>query len=527
MRYIALLAILALLCNVAWQQTAHAQCTNATSFGTVTLPTAGGTATINCNYAGEYGTWNGAVSGTVYVFTSTIATDFLTIRSGTPTGPVVAFGTQPITWISAFTGAVYVHVNTDPACGTASACRNITATVPFGCLNTTSYGSQTLPAAPGSFPTITCNFAGEYGTWSGAQVGKKYIFTSTIATDYLTVHTGSYDGPVVAYGTQPLTWNSSYTGTVYVHVNTNSSCGTAGTCRDIAAYIPVPNDFCTAAIPISCGTPVTGSTVGATSDSALGSCATGSGVTPNNGIWYVLGGASGATTISLCGSSYDTKLHVYSGSCAALTCIASNDDFCGLQSQVSFTAAAGTTYYVLVNGFGSATGSFTLNATCSQTPPCAQTPVTNTYTNSTAVAIPTGPGVVTSTITINNALAKITDVNLTTFITHTNCADLDITLTSPEGTVVTITTDNGGVNDNLFNGTVWDDDADPGNTPPFAAATNAAFNWVVDRAYTNLLTATPLVPEEAMGAFLGENPNGTWTLTISDDLSANGGNLSS
>jgi proprotein convertase P-domain-containing protein len=35
----------------------------------------------------------------------------------------------------------------------------------------------------------------------------------------------------------------------------------------------------------------------------------------------------------------------------------------------------------------------------------------------------------------------------------------------------------------------------------------------------NLLrrTATPLTPEEPLAAFDGENPNGTWTLTISDD----------
>ncbi len=43
----------------------------------------------------------------------------------------------------------------------------------------------------------------------------------------------------------------------------------------------------------------------------------------------------------------------------------------------------------------------------------------------------------------------------------------------------------------------------------------------------NLVTATPLVPEEAMAAFIGENPNGVWTLTISDDQGGDGGTLSS
>ena len=42
----------------------------------------------------------------------------------------------------------------------------------------------------------------------------------------------------------------------------------------------------------------------------------------------------------------------------------------------------------------------------------------------------------------------------------------------------------------------------------------------------NNQTATPLVPEEALAAFNGENPNGTWTLTISDDNAGDGGQAS-
>ena len=41
------------------------------------------------------------------------------------------------------------------------------------------------------------------------------------------------------------------------------------------------------------------------------------------------------------------------------------------------------------------------------------------------------------------------------------------------------------------------------------------------------MAKTDLVPEEAMGAFGCENPNGTWTLTISDDAAAGGGTLNS
>ncbi len=150
--------------------------------------------------------------------------------------------------------------------------------------------------------------------------------------------------------------------------------------------------------------------------------------------------------------------------------------------------------------------------------------VTTTFaSNNTPLAIPTGPAVVSNTAVVAGAGSFVWDINLQTFLTHTFAADLDITLTSPAGTVVTLTTDNGAGNDNVFNGTIWDDDANPGGQVPYT--TNNGL--VTDNVYVNLTTASPLVPEEAMGAFFGEDPNGVWTVTISDDLTGDGGSLDS
>jgi subtilisin-like proprotein convertase family protein len=145
------------------------------------------------------------------------------------------------------------------------------------------------------------------------------------------------------------------------------------------------------------------------------------------------------------------------------------------------------------------------------------------FTNSTPVTIPTGPAVVTSTLVVAGADTYLIDLNLTTFITHTFASDLDITLMSPAGTVCTLTSDNGLGNDNVFNGTVWDDEANPGGQVPYATNNGLA----TDHTYVNLVTATPLVPEESFGAFRGEDPNGTWTITVSDDFAADVGTLSS
>jgi uncharacterized repeat protein (TIGR01451 family) len=148
-------------------------------------------------------------------------------------------------------------------------------------------------------------------------------------------------------------------------------------------------------------------------------------------------------------------------------------------------------------------------------PPGCTTSATN-VTNSTPVPIPDNTTVM-STINVAVADTYLLDLDVTTNITHTFASDLDITLTSPAGTISTLTTDNGGSNDNVFNGTLWDD---------FGGATNPP-GAITDTTFANNVVETPLVDEEAMGAFIGQNPNGTWTLTITDDLGGDTGTLNS
>lgn len=157
------------------------------------------------------------------------------------------------------------------------------------------------------------------------------------------------------------------------------------------------------------------------------------------------------------------------------------------------------------------------------TVPTGCTPTAATFTNNTPVGVPTGPAVVTSTINVSGAGVYLWDLNVRTALTHTFPNDLDITIQSPAGTVVTLSTDNGASNDNVFDGTLWDDSANPSGQVPYTSNNGL----VTDHAYANLTLASPLVPEEALSAFVGENPNGTWTITISDDLAGDGGSLNS
>lgn len=154
--------------------------------------------------------------------------------------------------------------------------------------------------------------------------------------------------------------------------------------------------------------------------------------------------------------------------------------------------------------------------------PIAPINTTATFSNNTPTPI-ADVAANSTTITVSGAGTSLTALDLTTNITHTFAADMDITLTSPAGTVVTLSTDNGAGNDNVFNGTNWDDDANPAGQVPYTTNNGVT----TDHAYVNLTTATPLAVEEALSAFMGEDPNGVWTLTVTDDLSGDTGSIDS
>jgi len=181
----------------------------------------------------------------------------------------------------------------------------------------------------------------------------------------------------------------------------------------------------------------------------------------------------------------------------------------------------GTWILDIFDDAGGDTGSFTWSITLRT---CAAAPTTSLVSavNNVSTSILDNTTNV-STINVSTAQNAIFDVNLTTNILHTSNADLDMTLTSPGGTTVTLGSDNGGANDNVYNGTLWDDSATVGLRALQAMPPNA--NFVADHTYVNLTTASPLVPEEAMAAFIGENPNGTWTLQVHDDAGVDTGSF--
>ncbi|MEM7086233.1 MAG: proprotein convertase P-domain-containing protein, partial [Bacteroidota bacterium] len=165
---------------------------------------------------------------------------------------------------------------------------------------------------------------------------------------------------------------------------------------------PPTNDECVDAFPIACGDIVVGETITDTD----------SGGNPANDEWYSFTGSGSPqlVTLSLCdgGTDYDSLLRVFDA-CGGNE-IATNDDACGLQSELSFLSDGTTTYFVMVEGFGSNNGNFSMEVTCVDPPPndecagalditCGETVVGETDTASFDATAPvcvtgiTAPGV--------------------------------------------------------------------------------------------------------------------------------------
>jgi hypothetical protein len=208
-------------------------CNNATSGASVVAPAAGSTVTLNaCHTANSYSTVTTVAASANYTVTSSVATDWITIRQGTAGGALIASGNSPLTWNSTVAGTYYVHINTNSSCGTSATCRNVTLrrNTP-ACTNTSPFGTAVAPTSGATVTVSTCNFASEYNEITGVAAATTYISASSVATDYITVRQGTFNGTVIAAGTTPLSWTSTVAGTYFIHYNTNSLCGTDATCR--------------------------------------------------------------------------------------------------------------------------------------------------------------------------------------------------------------------------------------------------------------------------------------------------------
>jgi hypothetical protein len=153
------------------------------------------------------------------------------------------------------------------------------------------------------------------------------------------------------------------------------------------SYFASAQDTCSSAPTISTGLHVVTAVNGTDIPTPI-CAANGSGAT--KGEWYIYTPTQTYTTtissnIAQNNPKIDTRFHVYSGTCGALTCVGGDDDSGANYSSVgSFTANAGTTYYIAWDNRWSSTG-FTFQLTETIYVPPVSNPVNYTTQNITTV----------------------------------------------------------------------------------------------------------------------------------------------
>ncbi len=204
---------------ISWSENTSAQCSGGFAFLSAVAPTGTAATTISsCNYAGDYNTITGVVAGNSYTLTVTPSA-CITVHSGSPTGPVVAFGTSSVPFTAPSSGTYYMVLNTNcVGCGTASTCLTTTITC-------TSCG--TGPCATAS-PISGCGQAFTLTTTGASSFISTLCATATPGLEqmysYTATSTGNYSFNV-----------SSVTGGGYVIGWKTGGCSATGwNCAGIA-----------------------------------------------------------------------------------------------------------------------------------------------------------------------------------------------------------------------------------------------------------------------------------------------------
>lgn len=111
-----------------------------------------------------------------------------------------------------------------------------------------------------------------------------------------------------------------------------------------------------------------------------------------------------------------------------------------------------------------------------------------------------------SSISVSDLDASVTDIELTVNLNHTFVGDLTIHLVGPDGTRVLLFNRRGGGGNNLVNTVFSDQASEPigSGSAPFTGSFR---------------------PEQPLSDFFGANPNGDWTLEITDNAAADQGTL--
>ena len=121
-------------------------------------------------------------------------------------------------------------------------------------------------------------------------------------------------------------------------------------------------ESCDMAQEVFLSVPLQGELTSSSPNIDLGACGPSNDAHVGELVYRFVAPSSGLFQGHLCGSELglDSKLSIYSGTCANPVCVSGNDDLCGYLSGVTFSANAGDVFFLLVHSYRASSGSFEL-----------------------------------------------------------------------------------------------------------------------------------------------------------------------
>jgi hypothetical protein len=223
------------------------------------------------------------------------------------------------------------------------------------------------------YPTNGCAAVG-HGVWFTLNVfSNQQVTISTCGSSYntdLMVYTngcGSLGNAIYcSSGGNPFNCgNGQAAGLSFVPTNNAtyyilaSGVGTAsGTLTIVANQPPPTNDMCSSPILMTAGVTYSNDTTYA---SSINDPVPTNAPSLGRGVWYSYApSVSGLVGVTTSGSSFQTALAVYTGSCDSLTEVASSQNSGAYnnsgKADINFYGTSGTTYYILVGGVSGTAG---------------------------------------------------------------------------------------------------------------------------------------------------------------------------
>ncbi len=265
--------------------------------------------------------------------------------------------------------------STDPCNGYDDDCDTIVD--PGCCTALDTCGCAGSATVPGTYTGTNSSMVDDYHGGCGGTGGRDVVYRFTLTSStfvHLDTNGSSYDTVLYLYGSscgmgtpiqcdddggsglQSMIERTLSAGTYYVVVDAYSSSYTGSYVLNITGGGSGGGETCPGAISRTWPGTATGSTSSYVNDYSSWSCQSSS--SGPDVVYELPLGVAATVTIDTIGSSFDTVLALLNSSCTEINC---DDDGAGYPDSRIVTSLAAGTYYIVVDGYSGAGGSYQLN----------------------------------------------------------------------------------------------------------------------------------------------------------------------